>query len=337
MKNRMRITLLVVVLFMLGAVSITAYQSFAKIITLVDDGKVTQYETDARNIEELLVQLDIVLGSKDIVTPSINTKIEDNMKITINRWKPTVKFNLNGEAVSFKTNFKTVGEIIAAKGLKDAEELAVVPAESTMITDNMNITVKTKEIKTITEDRPIGFKTVEKTTTELKPGETQIKQEGKNGVKQVTSEKVFFGGELLEETVKEVIIKEEAKDQITLVGVQNLIEDPLTGNNYEYTKIYNMEATAYCNSGGTGNGITASGIRTYVGVVAVDPKVIPLGTRLYVEGYGIALAADTGGAIKGHKIDLFFNTERECYNFGRRPRTVYVLKDQTINVASVRN
>ncbi|WP_069999583.1 3D domain-containing protein [Cellulosilyticum sp. I15G10I2] len=336
MKNRSRIALLIVMLFVLGTVTITAYQSLSKVITLIDDGKVTQYQTDANSVGELLKQLEITLEGKDQITPSVDTTIEDNMKITINRWRPTVNFNLNGETIQFKTQLKTVGDIITAKDLQDANALSVTPSLETAIVDNMNISVKTKEIKTVIEDRPIGFNTIEKTTTELNPGETQVAQEGKNGLKQVTLEKVIFGGELVEETVKEVIIKEEAQDQIIMIGIKNLINDPLTGNNYEYTKVYNMEATAYSNSGGDGRGITASGIRTFVGVVAVDPKVIPLGTRLYVEGYGVALAADTGGAIKGHKIDLFFHTEKECYQFGRRQRTVYVLKDQGMNVASIR-
>jgi 3D (Asp-Asp-Asp) domain-containing protein len=322
---------------MLGAVSITAYQSLSKIITLIDDGKVTQYETDANSVAELLQQLDIALNSEDVVVPSESTIIEDNMKITINRWKPTVNFVLNGERISFKTSFKTIDEIITAKGLKDAQELSVTPSINSAITDNMEIVVKTKEIKTIVEDRPISFQVIEKATSDLKPGETKIKQEGKNGSKQVVSEKVFVGGEVQQETIKQVVIKEEAQDQIILVGIENAIEDSATGNSYEYTKLYDMEATAYTNSGGVGGlGITASGARTFVGMVAVDRKVIPLGTKLYVEGYGLAIAGDTGGAIKGNKIDLFFNTEKECFNFGRRSRNVYVLKDQTINIKAER-
>jgi 3D (Asp-Asp-Asp) domain-containing protein len=68
-----------------------------------------------------------------------------------------------------------------------------------------------------------------------------------------------------------------------------------------------------------------------VGYVAVDPKVIPLGSKLYITTpsgnivYGMAVAADTGGAIKGNKIDLYYNTYSECVQFGRRTCTVYVL------------
>jgi 3D (Asp-Asp-Asp) domain-containing protein len=72
-------------------------------------------------------------------------------------------------------------------------------------------------------------------------------------------------------------------------------------------------------------GITASGMRAGHGVVAVDPRVIPLGTRLYIPGYGNAIAGDTGGAIKGQRIDLGFATYNEAIRYGRQTVTVYVL------------
>ena len=72
-------------------------------------------------------------------------------------------------------------------------------------------------------------------------------------------------------------------------------------------------------------------------MVAVDPRVIPLGTKIYVEGYGVAIAGDTGGAIKGNIVDLFFNTNSECYTFGRRHGLdVYILEDQSIDVKAER-
>ncbi len=83
-----------------------------------------------------------------------------------------------------------------------------------------------------------------------------------------------------------------------------------------------MLATAYTHTGR----LTATGTEPRVGVAAVDPKVIPLGSRLYIDGYGYARAEDTGGAIKGEKIDLFMEDESKVYNFGRRWVTVFVLK-----------
>ena len=92
-----------------------------------------------------------------------------------------------------------------------------------------------------------------------------------------------------------------------------------------YRGEYDMEATAYLPTDGGGSGITASGMRAQRGVVAVDTKVIPLGTRLYIPGYGEAIAADTGGAIRGHKIDLCMESYGEAIQFGRRMVKVYVL------------
>ena len=87
-----------------------------------------------------------------------------------------------------------------------------------------------------------------------------------------------------------------------------------------------MVATAYtpCCSGCSG--ITATGRPAGHGIVAVDPRVIPLGTRLYIPGYGYAIAGDTGGAIVGYRIDLGYTSNRDALHFGRRAVTVYRLK-----------
>jgi 3D (Asp-Asp-Asp) domain-containing protein len=88
-----------------------------------------------------------------------------------------------------------------------------------------------------------------------------------------------------------------------------------------------MHASAYAPNSGPGVGSrTATGMKAQRGVVAVDPRVIPLGTRLYIAGYGDAIAADVGTAIKGNRIDLCFNTVAECYAFGRRTVKVTILE-----------
>lgn len=92
-----------------------------------------------------------------------------------------------------------------------------------------------------------------------------------------------------------------------------------------YSAVYTMEATAYLPWDGGGSGITASGLPAQYGVVAVDTDVIPLGTRLYIPGYGEAIAADTGGAIVGDRIDLCMEDYGAAMDFGRRDVTVYVL------------
>ncbi len=92
---------------------------------------------------------------------------------------------------------------------------------------------------------------------------------------------------------------------------------------------WQMVATAYFAGGGglNGDGTTATGLRARKGIVAVDPKVIRLGTKLYIDGYGIAIAGDTGGWIKGNRIDLCFDTLEECLRYGRRKIYVYLVED----------
>ncbi len=87
-----------------------------------------------------------------------------------------------------------------------------------------------------------------------------------------------------------------------------------------------MIATAYTAGCYRCSGITASGMRAGFGIIAVDPRVIPLGTKLFIPGYGRAVAGDTGGAILGNRVDLGMNTDQDAMQFGRRPVTVYVLR-----------
>jgi 3D (Asp-Asp-Asp) domain-containing protein len=91
-------------------------------------------------------------------------------------------------------------------------------------------------------------------------------------------------------------------------------------------QIIQMDATAYSAECGGCDGMTAIGRRAGHGIVAVDPRIIPLGTHLYILGYGPAIAGDTGGAIIGHRIDLGFDSQRDALLFGRRAVTVYKLK-----------
>lgn len=169
-------------------------------------------------------------------------------------------------------------------------------------------------------------------------------QKGEPGQKKVTLKKKTVNGI----TKASVVIKEEVLKE----AVPHIIETPMKSIQTNSTEAlsrgssrkYVMNATAYeagprstgKRPGDRGYGITASGTRARRGTVAVDPKVIPLGTKLYIksltpgiEDYGYAIAEDTGGAIKGMKIDLFMNTVSECFQFGRRAVEVYILPADT--------
>lgn len=93
----------------------------------------------------------------------------------------------------------------------------------------------------------------------------------------------------------------------------------------DYSRVIRVEATAYSSAQPGLNAYTALGTLCTKGVIAVDPNIIPLGTKVYIPGYGYAVAEDTGGAIYGHKIDVAFDTLAECYEFGRKLIDVYIL------------
>lgn len=121
-------------------------------------------------------------------------------------------------------------------------------------------------------------------------------------------------------------INAETETYAENVSVEEVVEEKSYGNGGDYAAVMTMEATAYLPSDGGGYGITATGIPATYGVAAVDPSVIPLGSRLYIPGYGEAIAADTGGAIYGYRIDLCMESYSEAMQFGRRDVTVYILK-----------
>jgi len=110
-------------------------------------------------------------------------------------------------------------------------------------------------------------------------------------------------------------------------------EQNLEIEGFKYVEVYTMSSTAYNIAslgkapGSRGYGLTASGRRVARGLVAVDRELIPLGTKLYVEGYGFAIAADTGPGVKGLKIDLYVETLEEAKAYGRKDVKVYILED----------
>ena len=127
----------------------------------------------------------------------------------------------------------------------------------------------------------------------------------------------------VEEPFAEVSTVEEVK-AVEEVPPENVVE---TSQGYlPYTQVMGMEATAYLPTDGSAEGITAMGIPATYGIVAVDPAIIPLGSRVYIPGYGEALAADTGGAIYGYRIDLCMEDYYQAMDFGRRTVKVFVLK-----------
>jgi 3D (Asp-Asp-Asp) domain-containing protein len=181
------------------------------------------------------------------------------------------------------------------------------------------------------ERRSIAPKTITRFNSSLEPGSSKVIARGHAGLREVHVEYVQRDGGRVHSTIVSSVVIQPAKPRVVAqgIGASTLAAFEARGIS-QMTEIARgamlMLATAYTAGSAGGSGMTAIGRRAGYGIVAVDPRVIPLGTRLYIPGYGIAVAGDTGGDIVGRRIDLGFDTLGAAMAFGRRAVTVYRLK-----------
>jgi len=163
---------------------------------------------------------------------------------------------------------------------------------------------------------------------DLKPGQRKVVSRGWPAVEQVDERVVLWDDVVVQQSIMSVHTVRQGKPDVIVEGT------PVTWQQFasahrvaKLARVYTMEATAYTAWTATAHptGRTATGILARYGVVAVDPRVIRLGTHVFVPGYGFAIAADTGGAIVGNRIDLCMESVRDALIFGRRTVKVYVL------------
>jgi 3D (Asp-Asp-Asp) domain-containing protein len=221
--------------------------------------------------------------------------------------------------------------VLALNSLILDSQASVIHADDSIAHPDSSATAETPAMteKEIVQRESIPFTTLRKSSSELRSGTSKTVQNGKNGEKQVTY-KVYSKGdeEVRREAVATKLLRKPVPE-IVKVGTAAYKRFGSRGGYFSGGKIVNMIATGYTASpsenGGNASGRTATGLRIGHGVVAVDPNFIPLGTRLYIEGYGYAVAADTGGAIKGNRIDLGHDTHRAANQVGRRSVRVRIL------------
>lgn len=178
----------------------------------------------------------------------------------------------------------------------------------------------------IEQREPIPYPTLRRSSTELRNGTSKTVRAGINGIKQ-TIYRVTLKDE--EEVRRELVSSKVLRKPVPeIVAIGNRGNLPSRGY-FSGRKVLTMVATGYSpapeENGGNRSGRSAIGLKVGYGIVAVDPKFIPLGTRLYIDGYGYAVAADTGGAIKGNRIDLGHDTRGKARQVGRRKVTVHIL------------
>ncbi|MDO7788103.1 3D domain-containing protein [Desulforamulus aquiferis] len=204
----------------------------------------------------------------------------------------------------------------------------VYPPLDTPVVNEQEIIVKRVVQEGIYSDQLIEFKLERKTDRKLIPGQQQVVQYGKCGVSRSHYLATYQDGqEVKREEVGREIIR-EPQPMIVAMGpavtvsrsqVRTTLPESMEG---QVEKVITAGSTAYTHTGYR----TATGVTPYKGVVSVDPRVIPLGTKLFVENYGPAVAMDTGGDIKGNRIDVFFETQQEAISWGRRTVKVHIME-----------
>jgi len=174
--------------------------------------------------------------------------------------------------------------------------------------------------KTLTVVKEIPFPKEIKNNPKIAKGFTKVVQKGRPGLKEMEYRITYEEGkEKYREFISESTII-PPKPEIILKGQR--AKAAIASGRPEHSKqVLSMEATAYTHTGNT----TFTGVYPKAGTIAVDPRVIPLGTKLWIDGYGYGIAEDTGKAIKGEIIDLFMETKEECFRWGRRDVNVYIL------------
>jgi len=169
--------------------------------------------------------------------------------------------------------------------------------------------------RSVVQREPIPYSTLRKPTSQLRSGTSRTVRNGSNGEKEVVYHVIYRadGVELRREVVSSHIIKHSVTEVVEIGHAVTLA----SRGYFSGRRVVLMSATTYdpYDCGGSGSGRTATGLKATYGVVAVDPRFIPLGTRLYIEGYGFAVAADTGGAIKGNRIDLCVDSKHDAPHF----------------------
>ena len=328
--NRKHLALLTLMAVLLTAAAATNRAAALYILTGADDAAIVL--DDKATVPDLSSQMVFVTtGGK-----GYDVTLAAGQTVTIRR---------NGETQTVKSRKESISRLL--------ERMDIVPSPLETVAVNLagpgvEITVEEEIIYYDRIVEQVTFDTVRVANPEMKKGTEQVVQEGADGVRTSIYEVVFSNGqELSRQFVEEVdstavdqIVEYgtaadatvNSKSTISSVSKNSDGSGTLTladGSTLDFSAAKSMTATAYTAGYGGADYYTATGTSVRVGTVAVDKRVIPLGTKLYIvtnDGivYGTAVAEDTG--VKGDKIDLYFDTYQQCINFGRRGCTVYILK-----------
>jgi 3D (Asp-Asp-Asp) domain-containing protein len=263
----------------------------------------------------LLVGLGLVTRSHG--APAAHAVLPDTRK--------PVLLAVGGQVYTVETKANTVGELLAEQKINlAATDRTSLPLDARFSPFSMvKVTQRTEQV--VTSREVIPFETVKREDDSLDEGDVQTIQQGADGSREVTEIVYYEDGVPVERHVLSNQVVAEPVSQMLALGTGQVAYRG--GSRIRFSKQLEMMTTGYSSQEPGLSDYTATGALARHGIIAVDPRVIPLGTQVYVEGYGFAIAADTGSAIKGNHIDLCYDTLGEALDHGVEYRTVYILKD----------
>lgn len=333
----------VLVLPVVFLVTILSQSVLAQNTFVITDGdEVIVHTSFASDPATALDEAGIEVDSDEFTTAQTEDGVYD---ITVQR-NDAVTVTYCGKDIQIKIEDDTVGDLLLRAGIPTGEGYTVSQELAAKPTDGMQITVEhhvvNQEIYTL--DIPFEITTVEDPS--MPAGHEKILSEGVVGQVQCTADVEYLNAV---EVSRKVTAKETvrpAQNQVVAVGTGEAVVNNAyvptitdheiilsTGEVLTYYKTDTFYATAYTQYDEGCNNTTATMTPVRWGVVAVDPSVVPYGTRMFIVDedlgfvYGLATAEDCGGAIVGHRMDLFMDTLNEAFGYGRRNVTVYFLGD----------
>jgi uncharacterized protein YabE (DUF348 family) len=281
------------------------------------DGSRLAVTTKAGTVEGVLEDAGVETDSSDTVSPSLTASVSDGEVIKVTR-AVTIHINVDGGSITAHVIPMKVSEALELQGIPVSSADEISPGLDTEVTDGMTVNIGRITSKTVTKYEKVAHKVKKIKDHDMLRGTKKVISKGSDGTANITYRIKFrYGKEVSRTAIKTEYVKKPVTE-VVKVGTKKT--KTIDGSTFAYTQKYTMVATAYCDGG-----YSASGPACGDGIIAVDPDVIPLGTKVYVEGYGYAIAADTGGYIIGNRIDLWMANNSICEQWGRQTVTLYIV------------
>ncbi len=294
-------------------------------------GRESIVSTSVRTVESFLAERGIRIGAGDYVSADVKAPLTAGMKVAYRPSVPVVLVD-GGLKQTVYTSAATVGDLLAEQHLNIRKRDQVFPAPNAYLIAHETVRVDRVDAWTAQVKQRVAPRVQERFDARLPAGTTKTVSKGSAGVRVATVSYERHNDAPLSKRVLGYQVLQAPRPRIVVHGskpysaLSDIAAQGFAGALHFAGAALHVIATAYTSSCYGCSGFTASGARAGLGIIAVDPRVIPLGTRLYIPGYGRAVAGDTGGAIVGNRVDLGFESVASALRFGSREVTVYVVK-----------